>query len=134
MGQTASYVVTGLTNGQEYFFKVAATNSVGTGAYSAEDSVTLEEPVSEPAEPVDPPAAPTSLTVAASAASPTSAMDLYRGQCLLTTEVLLRAMCLSTLRTEVRLCTSPTTMAHSLSHLHDGSEPRHDVPLPSGSH
>ena len=37
---TTSSTVTGLTNGQQYYFKVAAVNSVGTGTYSEVSSMT----------------------------------------------------------------------------------------------
>jgi titin len=46
---STSATVTGLTNGTAYYFKVAATNSVGTGSYS--DASTSVIPVSAPGAP-----------------------------------------------------------------------------------
>ena len=57
--------VTGLVNGTSYVFRVAAVNSVGTGAYSASSAAVT------PAAPViiTPPAAPTSVVATAGNAS-----------------------------------------------------------------
>jgi hypothetical protein len=57
---TTSYPDTGLTNGQEYFYEVAAVNSAGTSAMSNEASATPEAPA---------PPAPTGLTATAGTAS-----------------------------------------------------------------
>jgi PKD repeat protein len=46
LGAVLSCTDTGLTNGQAYFYKVAATNSVGTGAQSSEVSATPTVPTS----------------------------------------------------------------------------------------
>jgi predicted phage tail protein len=50
---STSAIVTGLTNGTSYIFRVAATNSVGTSAYSAASSAVT---------PATTPSAPTALT------------------------------------------------------------------------
>src|SRR5262249_54035796 len=50
---TAACTATGLTNGTTYFFRVAATNAIGTGSYSA---------VSSGATPIGGPGAPTGVT------------------------------------------------------------------------
>ncbi len=47
-----SYTVTGLTNGTTYYFEVAGVNTIGTGTFSNEASVS----------PIGPPPAPTGLT------------------------------------------------------------------------
>jgi predicted phage tail protein len=78
-----SYVVTGLTNGQEYSFTLAAVNSVGTGLATKAAQATPEPTA---------PSAPKSLAAVGSSGqvsltwnppehlggSPTTAYDLYR--------------------------------------------------------
>src|SRR5271157_3602728 len=58
IGNVLTYTVTGLNNGQVYFFEVAAINVAGTGALSAEASTT----------PATVPGAPTGLAAAPGAA------------------------------------------------------------------
>ena len=58
-----NYLVTGLANGQDYYFEVTAINSAGEGAPSAEASATPDLPPGPPAPPVAPPIpAPTPST------------------------------------------------------------------------
>jgi cellulose 1,4-beta-cellobiosidase len=76
-----SYTNTGLTNGNTYYFKVAAVNTAGTSAQSTEASTT-------PANTITIPPAPTSLTAVAGdglvglswgASSGATSYNLYRG-------------------------------------------------------
>ncbi len=73
-----NYIVTGLTNGTTYYFKVAAVNSIGTGSDSNQAS----------AIPNTPPAAPTGLAATAgnaqvalswTAASGATSYDVFEG-------------------------------------------------------
>ncbi|SDS37767.1 Fibronectin type III domain-containing protein [Friedmanniella luteola] len=64
LGNSRTVDVTGLTNGTTYTFDVAATNSAGTGAFSAR---------SEPATPTAPAAAPGAPTIGAPVAGNASA-------------------------------------------------------------
>jgi fibronectin type 3 domain-containing protein len=74
-----SYLNTGLTNGTTYYYKVAAVNSAGTSALSAEVSATPK---------VSPPPAPTGLTATAgnaqvslswTASAGAASYNVYRG-------------------------------------------------------
>jgi len=74
----ASYLAAGLTNGDEYYFKVAAVNSAGISAESNEAAVT----------PLAPPAPPSGLTAAAegsqvalswTASSGATSYNIYQG-------------------------------------------------------
>ena len=47
-----SLAVTGLTNGTAYHFKVAATNSAGTGAYSASSNTVTPAATTAPSAPI----------------------------------------------------------------------------------
>ena len=55
LGNVLTYTNTGLTNGQIYYYKVSAINSIGEGPQSNEARVT-------PVAPVTAPSAPQSLT------------------------------------------------------------------------
>src|SRR5207249_7134965 len=61
-GSTLTYTDTGLTNGQTYFYKVTAVNSVGESVPSNEASAT-------PAASSTVPSSPTGLTAAAASSS-----------------------------------------------------------------
>ncbi len=54
-----NYLVSGLSNGQSYYFEVTAINAAGEGAPSTEASATPELPPVVPAPPALPPVAPT---------------------------------------------------------------------------
>src|SRR5271157_5563071 len=69
IGNVLTYTVTGLNNGQAYFFKVAAINAAGTGALSAEATTT---PRTVPGAPTGLAAAPGNAQVVLTWVAPAS--------------------------------------------------------------
>jgi fibronectin type 3 domain-containing protein len=83
IGNVTSYTSTGLTNGQAYYFKVAAVNAAGTGANSTEASST---PAMVPGVPAGLTATPGNAQVvlnwttpASTGGSPVTGYRIYRG-------------------------------------------------------
>ncbi len=71
-----NYLVTGLSNGQSYYFEVTAINSAGEGAPSTEASATPELAPVAPGPPAVPPIAitpPSTTTTTVATTTPTSA-------------------------------------------------------------
>ena len=72
----SNYLVTGLSNGQSYYFEVTAINSAGEGAPSTEASATPELAPVAPGPPAVPPIAitpPSTTTTTVATTTPTSA-------------------------------------------------------------
>lgn len=76
-----SATITGLTNGDAYYFKVAGVNAIGTGTESAEASATPETPTAAPAPPTGVTATVGNLQITLTwTPSPTAATyDVYQG-------------------------------------------------------
>jgi uncharacterized protein len=76
-----SATITGLTNGDEYYFTVAGVNAIGTGTPSAEGSAKPEAPTAVPPAPagVTATAGNTQITLTWTAAPTAATYDVYQG-------------------------------------------------------
>ena len=78
LGTATTYTVTGLTNGTLLHFRVSAVNAIGTGATSAEQTVTPGVPLAPTGLAVTPGDAQVSLSWTAPAGNGTAAITTYK--------------------------------------------------------